>query len=101
MAASRGAPESLYGAQRAQFQGICETEWVTTAFPSDAEAIAAACARYGVRRVRVFGSALADSVDPGHSDVDSLVGCLQVGCAGQSTKQRQQRRIIADYRGER
>ncbi|MGV9710793.1 nucleotidyltransferase family protein [Gordonia sp. NPDC003424] len=44
-----------------------------TAIPLDAEAIAAACSRYGVERLRVFGSVLTDSFDPGRSDVDFLV----------------------------
>jgi hypothetical protein len=37
------------------------------------EAIAALCARYGVARLFVFGSALRDDFRPGESDVDLLV----------------------------
>ena len=36
-------------------------------------AIARACERYGVARLRVFGSALTDRFDPDRSDVDFLV----------------------------
>lgn len=42
----------------------------------DREAIARACERFGVARLRVFGSALTDRFDPGHSDVDFLVDFL-------------------------
>ncbi len=37
------------------------------------EAIAALCARYGVSRLDVFGSALRDDFQPGESDLDFLV----------------------------
>jgi predicted nucleotidyltransferase len=37
------------------------------------EAIAELCARYGVARLDVFGSALRDDYRPGESDVDLLV----------------------------
>ena len=37
------------------------------------EAIAEVCARYGVARLDVFGSALRDDFKPGESDVDLLV----------------------------
>ncbi len=37
------------------------------------EAIAELCARYGVARLFVFGSALRDDFRPGESDVDLLV----------------------------
>ena len=37
------------------------------------EAIAGLCARYGVARLDVFGSALRDDFRPGESDVDLLV----------------------------
>lgn len=46
---------------------------MTTAIPLDTEAIAVACARYGVERLRVFGSVMTDRFDPGRSDVDFLV----------------------------
>lgn len=36
-------------------------------------AIARVCERYGVERLRVFGSALTDRFDPEHSDIDFLV----------------------------
>lgn len=39
----------------------------------DHDAIARACERYGVARLRIFGSALTDRFDPEHSDVDFLV----------------------------
>lgn len=44
-----------------------------TAVVLDIEAIRIACARFGVQRLRVFGSILTDSFDPGSSDVDFLV----------------------------
>jgi predicted nucleotidyltransferase len=37
------------------------------------DAIAAACARHGVARLYVFGSALRDDFRPGESDLDLLV----------------------------
>jgi uncharacterized protein len=37
------------------------------------EAIAALCAKHGVARLEVFGSALRDDFRPGESDVDLLV----------------------------
>jgi predicted nucleotidyltransferase len=37
------------------------------------QAIAELCARYGVRRLDVFGSALREDFRPGESDVDLLV----------------------------
>ena len=37
------------------------------------QAIAGLCARYGVRRLDVFGSAARDDYRPGESDVDLLV----------------------------
>ncbi len=42
----------------------------------DREAIARACERYGVARLRLFGSALSDRFDPERSDVDFLVEFL-------------------------
>lgn len=39
----------------------------------DRAAIAAACERYGVRRLVVFGSAVTDRFDESSSDVDFLV----------------------------
>jgi predicted nucleotidyltransferase len=39
----------------------------------DVEAIRRACDRYGVERLRVFGSVLTDRFDPETSDVDFLV----------------------------
>lgn len=44
-----------------------------TAVPLNAEAIRRACERYGVQRLRVFGSVLTDRFDPETSDVDFLV----------------------------
>ena len=40
------------------------------------EAIARACENYGVRRLRIFGSALTDRFDPQTSDVDFLIDFL-------------------------
>ncbi len=37
------------------------------------QAIAELCARYGVRRLEAFGSALHDDFKPGESDLDLLV----------------------------
>jgi predicted nucleotidyltransferase len=37
------------------------------------EEIAAACQRYGIERLFVFGSALRDDFRPGESDIDLLV----------------------------
>lgn len=42
----------------------------------DREAIASACRRYGVARLRVFGSAATGSFDPEHSDIDFFVDFL-------------------------
>lgn len=39
----------------------------------DPEAVARACERFGVARLRVFGSALTERFDPATSDVDFLV----------------------------
>jgi uncharacterized protein len=41
--------------------------------PLDRDAISAACARYGVKRLVVFGSAVTDRFDESSSDVDFLV----------------------------
>ncbi|MBA4022883.1 MAG: toxin-antitoxin system toxin subunit [Gordonia sp.] len=46
---------------------------MATAIPLDADAIGAACAQYGVKRLRVFGSVLTESFDPRRSDVDFVV----------------------------
>jgi uncharacterized protein len=46
---------------------------VNTATFLDRQAIADACERFGVARLRVFGSALTDRFDPATSDVDFLV----------------------------
>ncbi|MBX3089814.1 MAG: nucleotidyltransferase domain-containing protein [Cryobacterium sp.] len=42
----------------------------------DIEAIRRACDQYGVKRLRVFGSALSDRFDPETSDVDFLIDFL-------------------------
>ena len=42
----------------------------------DVEAIRRACERYGVARLRIFGSALTDRFEPDTSDVDFLVDFL-------------------------
>lgn len=42
----------------------------------DIEAIQRACERYGVERLKVFGSVLTDQFDPETSDVDFLVTFL-------------------------
>ena len=39
----------------------------------DLDSIARACQRYGVTRLRIFGSALTDRFDPEGSDLDFLV----------------------------
>ncbi len=39
----------------------------------DLDAIASACKRHGVERLRIFGSALTDRFDPKSSDIDFLV----------------------------
>lgn len=39
----------------------------------DLEAITRACKRFGVERLRIFGSALTDRFDPEGSDIDFLV----------------------------
>lgn len=44
-----------------------------TAVLLDIEAIRSACERFGVERLRVFGSVLTDRFDPDTSDVDFLV----------------------------
>ncbi|MFM7268343.1 MAG: nucleotidyltransferase family protein [Cyanobium sp.] len=41
--------------------------------PSQLEAISAACRQHQVQRMHLFGSALRDDFDPGHSDLDLLV----------------------------
>jgi len=46
---------------------------VTSVLEDNREAIAAACARHGVVRLDVFGSALRDDFRPGESDLDLLV----------------------------
>jgi len=42
----------------------------------DRDAIARACRRFGVARLRVFGSAVTDEFDPERSDFDFLVDFL-------------------------
>lgn len=44
-----------------------------TAIDLDLKSIAEACERYGVQRLRIFGSVLSDRFDPSRSDVDFLV----------------------------
>lgn len=44
-----------------------------TAAAFDVDAVARACERHGVRRLRLFGSALGDQFDPTTSDLDFLV----------------------------
>jgi predicted nucleotidyltransferase len=41
--------------------------------PSQLEAISVACRQHQVQRMHLFGSALRDDFDPGHSDLDLLV----------------------------
>lgn len=41
--------------------------------PSQREAISSACRQHQVQRMHLFGSALRDDFDPGHSDLDLLV----------------------------
>lgn len=47
-----------------------------TSLPLDVGAIRHACERYGVQRLRVFGSVLSDRFDLESSDVDFLVDFL-------------------------
>jgi uncharacterized protein len=47
---------------------------VDAAAPLDREAIRRACERFGVKRLRVFGSVLTDRFDPQTSDVDFQPG---------------------------
>lgn len=47
-----------------------------TAVPVDMKAIARACEKHGVMRLRIFGSVLGDSFDCETSDVDFLVDFL-------------------------
>lgn len=44
-----------------------------TALENKRQSIESACARFGVRRLEVFGSALRDDFQPGSSDIDLLV----------------------------
>jgi predicted nucleotidyltransferase len=46
---------------------------MTTIIESKREAISKACARHGVARLDVFGSALREDFRPGESDLDLLV----------------------------
>jgi predicted nucleotidyltransferase len=46
---------------------------VTGAITLDGEAIAVVCAAYGVRRLRLFGSATSERFDRTTSDIDFLV----------------------------
>lgn len=46
---------------------------VTLPFPLDMEAVAALCRRFRVKRLDVFGSAVAGDFDPARSDLDLLV----------------------------
>ena len=46
---------------------------MSAAAPLDLAAIRRACERHGVRRLRLFGSALSDRFDPARSDIDFLV----------------------------
>jgi predicted nucleotidyltransferase len=49
---------------------------MVTAVPLDTDAISRASERFGVRRLRVFGSVLTEHFDPATSDVDFLVEFL-------------------------
>lgn len=49
---------------------------MTTAVPLDLPAIARVCERHGVRRLRIFGSALTEHFNPQASDVDFLIDFL-------------------------
>lgn len=44
-----------------------------TAIDLDLGSIHAACERYGVERLRIFGSVLTDRFDPSRSDIDFVV----------------------------
>lgn len=49
---------------------------MVTAALLDTDAIARACERFGVERLRVFGSAVTDRFNPETSDIDFLVDFL-------------------------
>jgi uncharacterized protein len=49
---------------------------VAIAIEFDADALVRACERFGVARLRVFGSAVTEHFDPAGSDVDLLVDFL-------------------------
>lgn len=53
--------------------GDARMDDVTPLDSLDAGELQRVCARYGVRRLRVFGSVLTDCFDPERSDVDFLV----------------------------
>ena len=52
---------------------FCENNSVTVKVAIDTKALSEACARFGVARLRVFGSVLTDHFDPQASDIDFLV----------------------------
>lgn len=55
---------------------VWDTVSMNAATLLDREAIAHACQRYGVARLRVFGSAVTGQFDPSRSDVDFFVDFL-------------------------
>lgn len=59
-----------------EVRAICETIFMGEVVSFDAERVRRACQKYGVERLRVFGSAITDSFDPEKSDVDFLVSFL-------------------------
>lgn len=52
---------------------VCDNRSMEPIPTLDLDAIARACERYGVARLRVFGSAVTGRFDPEHSDIDFLV----------------------------
>ena len=59
--------------RRTRVAWVTEVDGVVKVLQDKRKAIAELCARYGVARLDVFGSALRDDFRPGESDVDLLV----------------------------
>ncbi|UVI35143.1 nucleotidyltransferase domain-containing protein [Brevibacterium spongiae] len=55
---------------------IWDNSCMESAVVLDADAIRSACARFGVERLRIFGSVLTDRFNPETSDIDFLVSFL-------------------------
>jgi predicted nucleotidyltransferase len=61
------------GSRSTKPERVWDTRRMASAVLLDSDAIRVACERYGVARLRVFGSALTAQFDPERSDVDFLV----------------------------